>query len=102
MIPWASFQSLGREREYLLDAFDPGRASGGKYVKLLDKEMSIYPKHLALCVSSDYFGLTISYAIGRRKGVNDEVLVPEFCYQVAANGRVNNWVLDLYFAIFTL
>lgn len=85
MIPWASFNSYGNEKEYINDALESGWVSGGKYIDLLEKEVEkLYKNHKALCVSNGTAALQLAFqTINIKPG--DDIVVPSFSFQAAGN-----------------
>lgn len=84
-IPWAKPMFCGDERKYLLDAFDSGWISAGKYVGLFEENFARlhnggYVVSASNCTNALLLVLT---ALGVGKG--DEVIVPAFGFMAAAN-----------------
>ena len=85
MIPWASFVTTGEEKKMLLDAFDSGWSSGGKYVNKLEQEIeTLYHTSRALAVSNGTAALQLSMQLAGVQ-MGDEVIVPAFCFQAASH-----------------
>ena len=84
-IPWAEPSFYGKERRFLIDAFDSGWLSEGYYVKRFEEEFSHY-HHAAygLTTSNGTSSLFLSL-IGLGIGRGDEVIVPGFCFASAVN-----------------
>jgi perosamine synthetase len=85
LIAWSDFRAVGREEEYLLDAFRSGWVSGGPYVEKLESLAGqIFPGSAAYCVANGTLALQLAFqAIG--VGPGTEVIVPAFCFQAGAN-----------------
>ena len=85
MINWSSFKIIGRELEYLVDAFNSSWVSGGPYVEKLEAELEkIFTGSTALAVSNGTSALQLAFqTLGVKSG--DEVIVPSFCFQAASN-----------------
>ncbi len=85
MIPWARPDFWGREREYVLDALESGWISGGPFVDRLEAGFgALCGTAHALAVSNGTTAIHLAYlGGGLRQG--DEVIVPGFCFQAAAN-----------------
>ena len=85
MIRWSNFKVVGRELEYLADAFNSGWVSGGPYVEELESELErIYHGSTALAVSNGTSALQLAFqTLDIRPG--DHVVVPSFCFQAASN-----------------
>lgn len=85
MINWSSFKIIGRELEYLVDAFNSSWVSGGPYVERLEAELEkIFTGSTALAVSNGTSALQLAFqTLGVKSG--DEVIVPSFCFQAASN-----------------
>lgn len=84
-IGWSDFQAVGREEEYLLDAFRSGWVSGGPYVEKLEAlTEQIFSGSAAYCVANGTLALQLAFqALAVRPGA--EVIVPAFCFQAGAN-----------------
>ncbi|MFH1692595.1 MAG: DegT/DnrJ/EryC1/StrS family aminotransferase [Candidatus Omnitrophota bacterium] len=84
-IPWAKPMFCGYERKYLLDAFDSGWISAGKYVRVFEESFArLHEDRHAVCVSNCTNALQLALAafgVGR----DDEVIVPGFGFMAAAN-----------------
>jgi perosamine synthetase len=85
MINWSSFKVVGKELEYINDAFKSGWVSDGDYIRKLEREMeSIFNGSIALAVSNGTSALQLAFqTIGLKPG--DHVIVPSFCFQAAGN-----------------
>jgi perosamine synthetase len=85
LIAWSDFRAVGREEEYLLDAFRSGWVSGGPYVEKLELlTQQIFPGSTAYCVANGTLAIQLAFqALGVEPGA--EVLVPAFCFQAGAN-----------------
>lgn len=85
MINWSGFKVVGRELDYLIDAFQSGWVSGGAYVEKLEKELEgLFPGSTALAVSNGTSALQLAFqTLDVRPG--DHVIVPAFCFQAAGN-----------------
>lgn len=85
MVSWSDFKVVGRERKYLLDAFDSGWVSGGSYVEKLEESLAnIFSGSHPLAVSNGTAALQLAFQILALKE-GDEVIVPSFSFQAAAN-----------------
>lgn len=85
VINWASFNPVGSEAEYLADALSSGWVSGGTYVNGLEESIeSVFKGARALSVSNGTAALQLALATLDAK-TGDEVIVPAFCFQAAAN-----------------
>jgi perosamine synthetase len=84
-IEWSSFNSVGRESEYLQDAFESGWVSGGGYVEKLENALdSIFAGSKSFAVSNGTAALQLAFQVlSVRPG--DHVIVPGFCFQAAGN-----------------
>lgn len=84
-ISWSSFKSEGNGGQYLMDAFNSGWVSGGPYLEKFEKMLeSIFIGSHCLAVSNGTSALQLAFqTLGLRSG--DEVIVPAFCFQAAAN-----------------
>ena len=85
LIPWSNFHAVGRELEYLTDAFKSGWISGGQYTQRLEKQLDlIFEKSTSLVVSNGTSALQLAFqVIGLEP--EDQVIVPSFCFQAASN-----------------
>jgi perosamine synthetase len=84
-IGWSSFVSAGDSARYLADAFSSGWVSGGPYVeKLEDLLNSIFQGSRSFTVSNGTSALQLAFQTLNVKP-GDEVVVPAFCFQAAAN-----------------
>jgi perosamine synthetase len=84
-IEWSSFLAVGNESEYLLDAIRSGWVSGGPYVTRLEKRVEdLYPGSKAYAVSNGTLALQLAVQLLQVRA-GDRVLVPNFCFQAAAN-----------------
>ena len=85
MIDWSNFSPAGDELTYLLDAYESGWVSGGDYVaRLEDALKESFSARCALAVSNGTAALQLAYQTVNAK-MGDEVIVPAFCFQAAAN-----------------
>ncbi|NQV76688.1 MAG: GNAT family N-acetyltransferase [Bacteroidetes bacterium] len=85
MINWSGFTPVGKEQEYLLDAFNSGWISGGGYVQQLEQSLeSIFTGAKAYTVSNGTVALQLAYQ-AMEVSVGDEVIIPSFCFQAASN-----------------
>lgn len=84
-IEWSSFNSVGKEAEYLHDAFESGWVSGGEYVEKLENALdSIFAGSKSFAVSNGTAALQLAFQVlSVRPG--DHVIVPGFCFQAAGN-----------------
>lgn len=85
LIGWSDFRTVGREEEYLLDAFRSGWVSGGTYVEKLESlTEQIFSGSAAYSVANGTLALQLAFqALGVGPGA--EVIVPAFCFQAGAN-----------------
>lgn len=85
MINWSSFSPVGKEEEYLMEAFRSGWVSGGEYVGRFQSRMEqLYTGSSAYTVSNGTAALQLAIqALGGKIG--QEVIVPAFCFQAGAN-----------------
>lgn len=84
-IPWARPEFWGKEERYVVDALRSTWISGGPYVDRLERELAAFHRvgH-ALTASNGTAALHLAYlALGIGRG--DEVVVPGFGFQAAAN-----------------
>lgn len=84
-IPWAKPTFWGDEEKYVSEALSSSWISGGPFVDQLEKHIADYcgVPH-ALAVSNGTTAIHLAYlAIGLDQ--RDEVIVPGFCFQAAAN-----------------
>ena len=79
-IPWYKPKFWGKEREYLLDAFDSTWISHGSYVDQLENNFSkILNSPFGVSTSNGTTALHLALlALGI--GPGDEVIVPGFCF----------------------
>lgn len=85
MINWSNFKVVGRELEFLVDAFNSGWVSGGPYVEKLESELErIFTGSSALAVSNGTSALQLAFQTLDLK-LDDHVIVPSFCFQAASN-----------------
>ncbi len=84
-IPWARPNFWGLEEEYVLDALRSTWISGGPYVDRFETEIGLLSGATeALAVSNGTTAIHLAYlGLGLKPG--DEIIVPGFCYQAAAN-----------------
>lgn len=84
-INWSSFSALGKESEYLLDAFTSGWISSGSYVEKLESELEkVFLGSKCFTVSNGTSALQLAFQLlGIKPG--DNVIVPGFCFQAAGN-----------------
>jgi perosamine synthetase len=84
-IEWSSFNSAGKELEYLLDAFRSGWVSGGAYVEKLEHALDdIFTGSKSFAVSNGTAALQLAFQVLSVKP-GDQVIVPGFCFQAAGN-----------------
>lgn len=85
MIGWASFQSVGKEEEYVRDALSSGWVSHGPYVDKLESKIGdTFGCEAALAVSNGTAALMLAFqTLDIQAG--DRVIVPAFAFQAAAN-----------------
>lgn len=85
MVNWSDFNTVGNERDYLLKAFDSGWVSGGDYVSELENMLqAVFPGSEAISASNGTIALQLAFQLMELKP-GDEVIVPSFCFQAAAN-----------------
>lgn len=85
-INWCNYNPSINEREYLLDAYDSGWVSTGKYNNLYELKLeSIFKKsNKMLGVSNGTAALQLAFnTLDVKPG--DEIIVPSFGFQAAAN-----------------
>jgi perosamine synthetase len=84
-IEFSTFRKLGNEGRYLLDAFETGWVSGGYYVEALEEKLNtIFNGSKCFAVANGTLALQLSFQLmGLKPG--DQVIVPGFCFQAAAN-----------------
>lgn len=84
-IPWAKPVFWGREREYVQEALTSTWISGGPFVERLERGFAAYVgAPYAVSMSNGTTALHAAYlALGL--GAGDEVVVPGFAFQAAAN-----------------
>ena len=84
-LEWSSFLAVGDEAKYLADAMESGWVSGGAYINRLEGELErAYHGTRAYAVSNGTSALQLAFqTLGVRPG--DKVIVPNFCFQAAAN-----------------
>lgn len=84
-ISWSDFAPVGKELQYLQDAFASGWVSGGQYVEKLEALIAkSFPGSTPFAVSNGTVALQLAFqAFDLRPG--DEVIVPAFCFQAASN-----------------
>ena len=85
MIPWNRPDHWGNEKEYVLDALESGWISGGAYhKKLTDGLLGFLEMPHGLLTSNGTTALHLALlALDVKPG--DEIIVPGFCFQAAAN-----------------
>jgi perosamine synthetase len=85
MIPWAKPTFCGREDEYVREALASTWISGGPFVDRLERDLqSFLAIEFAASAANGTAALHLAYlALG--VGSGDEVVVPGFAYQAAAN-----------------
>lgn len=84
-IPWAKPNFWGLEEEYVLDALRSTWISGGPYVDRFESEVCKFAgAKEALAVSNGTTAIHLAY-LGLGLVPGDEIIVPGFCYQAAAN-----------------
>lgn len=84
-IEWSSFNSVGKESEYLQDAFESGWVSGGGYVEKLENALDlIFAGSKSFAVSNGTAALQLAFQVLSVKP-GDHVIVPGFCFQAAGN-----------------
>jgi perosamine synthetase len=88
-LPWARPDFWGRERRYVMDALDSTWISGGPYVDRLERELrGFHGSRHCLSASNGTTALHMAYlALGIGRG--DEVVVPGFGFQAAANVAIH-------------
>lgn len=85
VIGWSDFRTVGREEEYLLQAFRSGWVSGGLYVEKLESlAEQIFSGSAAYSVANGTLALQLSFQV-LGVGPGAEVIVPAFCFQAGAN-----------------
>lgn len=85
LIGWSDFRAVGREEDYLLDAFRSGWVSGGPYVEKLEAlTEQIFSGSSAYCVANGTLALQLAFQ-ALKVGPGAEVIVPAFCFQAGAN-----------------
>lgn len=96
MIPWAKPTYVGKEREYLLDAFDSTWISKGKYVDRLESEFShIIGRKYAVTTFNGTIALHLALkALGI--GAGDEVIVPSFTFASPVNMVIQTGAKPVY------
>lgn len=89
MIPWASPVFWGNERRFVEEALASTWISGGPFVDRLEKEIAqLCGKPWALSASNGTTAIHMIYlALG--VGPGDEVIVPGFAFQAAANVAIH-------------
>src|SRR5687768_303905 len=89
MIPWASPVFWGNERRFVQEALDTTWISGGPFVDRLEDEIArMCGKRWAISSSNGTTALHMVYlALGI--GPGDEVVVPGFAFQAAANVAIH-------------
>jgi perosamine synthetase len=96
MIPWASPHYWGNEREYLLQAFDSSWISGGPFVEHLENEFARKcGSKFAIAVSNGTSALHLAF-LGLNLSPKDEVIVPGFAFQAAANVAINTGLVPVF------
>ena len=96
MIPWASPHYWGNERKYVLEAFDSSWISGGPFVtKLEEMWKASSGAKFALAVSNGTCALHLSY-LGAGMKAGDEVIVPGFAFQAAANVAIHMGLVPVF------
>lgn len=84
-IPWAKPNYWGHEEEYVLDALRSTWISGGPYVDRFESEVCEFSgAKEALAVSNGTTAIHLAY-LGLGLSPGDEIIVPGFCFQAAAN-----------------
>lgn len=84
-IPWAKPIFWGLEEEYVLDALRSTWISGGPYVDRFESDICKFSgAKEALAVSNGTTAIHLVY-LGLGLIPGDEIIVPGFCYQAAAN-----------------
>lgn len=84
-IEWSTFRPVGKELEYLTDAFESGWLSGGGYVEKLESSLdSIFVGSKSFAVSNGTAALQLAFQVLSVKP-GDHVIVPGFCFQAAGN-----------------
>jgi perosamine synthetase len=88
-LAWARPDFWGRERRYVLDALSSSWISGGPYVERLERELrAFHGVEHCLSSSNGTTALHMAYlALGVGRG--DEVVVPGFGFQAAANVAIH-------------
>lgn len=96
MIPWASPHYWGNEREYVLKALDSSWISGGPFVDRLEKEFSERcGSKFAIAVSNGTSALHLAF-LGLGLHAGDEVIVPGFAFQAAANVALHMGLVPVF------
>lgn len=84
-IEWSSFNPVGKEARYLLDAFESGWVSGGAYVERLEQALdAIFAGSKSFAVSNGTAALQLAFQVLSVQP-GDHVIVPGFCFQAAGN-----------------
>ncbi len=85
MIPWAKPAFWGLEEEFVLSALRSTWISGGPFAERFEAEIRDFSGVTeALAVSNGTTAIHLAYlSLGLKPG--DEIIVPGFCYQAAAN-----------------
>lgn len=85
IIPWASPNYWGKEKEYVNDALDSLWISGGRYLEKLENGFSsLLNKKYSITTSNGTTSLHLIYlGLDLKKG--DEIIVPGFAFLAASN-----------------
>ncbi len=88
MISWSNFCPVGKEKDYILDAFSSGWVSGGSYADKFEVSLeSVFTGSKAFAVSNGTAALQLALqALGA--SASDEIIMPSFCFQAGANVAV--------------
>lgn len=96
-VSWCDFNIVGKEREYLIEAFDSGWVSGGAFVDRYEAALKalLADTGEVLSVSNGTAALQLAFlTLDVKPG--DEVIVPAFCFQAAANVLIQLGVTPIY------
>lgn len=96
MIPWASPHYWGNERKYVIEALDSSWISGGPFVSKLEEMWKTNSgSKYALAVSNGTCALHLAY-LGAGLKAGDEVIVPGFAFQAAANVAIHMGLVPVF------
>ncbi len=85
IIPWAKPLFFGREKEYLVNAFESSWISGGPYVEKFEKQFTQYlGSKYGVTVSNGTTALQLAI-LALEIGPGDEVIIPGFSFVAPAN-----------------